>query len=159
QRTAPPSDTIEWLPHFPMMERVYYRCQTPPAGDGKYLRQLVDFFRPSTTIDRDLITAAFETPTWGRPPGCRPAYRVAAKQGRGAGKTTLVKAVAHLYGGFIDVAMGEDIGVLKQRLLSADGLTKRIVVADNIKSMKLSWAELESLITSNVVSGKRLYVG
>lgn len=159
QRTAQSYETIEVMPHHPAMEGVYYRCQTPPAGDGRYLRQLVDFFRPSTTIDRDLITSAFVTPAWGGPPGCRPAFVVTAKQGRGAGKTTLVKAVAHLYGGFIDVAMGEDIGVLKQRLLSADGLTKRIVVADNIKSMKLSWAELESLITSNVVSGKRLYVG
>lgn len=38
-------------------------------------------------------------------------------------------------------------------------MTKRIALLDNVKSLKFSWAELEALITSPVISGKRLYVG
>jgi hypothetical protein len=38
-------------------------------------------------------------------------------------------------------------------------LKKRVVLLDNVKSLKFSWAELESLITCPEVSGKRLFVG
>jgi hypothetical protein len=55
--------------------------------------------------------------------------------------------------------MGESIEILKQRLLSPLAATKRVAILDNVKTMKLSWAELEGLITTPIVSGKRMYFG
>ena len=49
--------------------------------------------------------------------------------------------------------------MIKQRLLSPDGLTKRIALLDNVKTLRFSWAELEAMITAPEISGKRLYVG
>jgi hypothetical protein len=48
---------------------------------------------------------------------------------------------------------------LKTRLLSTEGLGRRVVLLDNLKTLRFSWAELEGLITSDVVSGHRLYAG
>jgi hypothetical protein len=75
------------------------------------------------------------------------------------GKTTLAKAIARLCGGLFDMSHGEAIDVVKKRLLTTEALGKRVVLFDNLKTNKLSWAELESLITANVVSGHRLYAG
>jgi hypothetical protein len=35
----------------------------------------------------------------------------------------------------------------------------RIALLDNVKTTRFSWAELEALITREVISGKRMYVG
>ena len=48
---------------------------------------------------------------------------------------------------------------MKSRLLSSDGASKRVVLLDNVKSFKFSWAELESLITAPTISGRKLYIG
>jgi hypothetical protein len=48
---------------------------------------------------------------------------------------------------------------MKQRLLSPEGLLKRLALLDNIKSLRFSWAALEELITQDTISGKALYVG
>ena len=50
-------------------------------------------------------------------------------------------------------------GITKQRLLSSEGMDKRVALLDNMKSLKSSWSELEAMITSTTISGKRLYVG
>jgi hypothetical protein len=84
---------------------------------------------------------------------------ITSEAGRGVGKTKLAELIAYLAGGHIDVSLGESIDTLKQRLLSPHAATKRIAILDNVKSMRLSWAELEGLITSPVISGKRLYCG
>jgi hypothetical protein len=44
-------------------------------------------------------------------------------------------------------------------MLTPSARTKRIAILDNIKSLRLSWAELEAMITSPVISGRQLYVG
>jgi hypothetical protein len=44
-------------------------------------------------------------------------------------------------------------------LLSADARRKRMIRMDNIKTLRLSWADLEGLITSPEISGKALYRG
>ena len=59
----------------------------------------------------------------------------------------------------VDFSKNEDISQIKTRLLSADALTKRVALLDNLKSLKFSWAELEALITSTTISGKRMYIG
>jgi hypothetical protein len=38
-------------------------------------------------------------------------------------------------------------------------MTKRVALLDNLKSLKFSWAEIESLITSAEINGWRVYVG
>lgn len=158
-RTSKVYDAVETLPHEPTIASHYYACKTPYVGDGKALQELLNRFRPETTVDRDLIQAAIMSTFWGGPAGSRPAFVITADEGRGVGKTKLAEIISHLCGGMVDVSAGEDIAVLKQRFLSPEALTKRVGLIDNIKSMRFSWAELESLITTPVISGKRLYVG
>ena len=116
-------------------------------------------FSPETDLDLDLIKAMFATPLWGGRGGARPAFVITSDAGRGSGKSTIISLLSHLYGGMIDLSPREDIGVLKQRLLSTEALPLRIAVLDNLKTLRFSWGELESLITSPTISGKRLYVG
>ncbi len=159
ERTARRYIAIELLPHEPPVDGIYYRGEAPKPGTGSHLRKLLDRFRPETTIDRDLIQAAFMTPAWGGLPGCRPAFVVTSDDGRGLGKSKVAEAVGYLYGGFFDVSAGEDIQQLKTRMLTPAARTKRIALLDNVKTLRLSWAELEALITSPVISGKQHYVG
>ncbi len=62
-------------------------------------------------------------------------------------------------GGHVDVRPGEDIDRLMTRLLSPAALDRRVVLLDNVKTLKFSWADLEALITSDIISGRRLYAG
>jgi hypothetical protein len=159
ERTAQRYEAIEVQPHEPPIDGIYYRGAIPPVGDGQHLRKLLDRFRPETTIDRDLIQAAMMTAFWGGLPGCRPAFVVTSDDGRGVGKSKVPEVVGYLCGGFIDVSAGEDIETLKTRMLTPGARTKRIALLDNVKSLRLSWAELEAMITSPVISGKQMYVG
>jgi hypothetical protein len=159
ERTSKRYEAIELLPHEPPMAGIYYRGQAPNPGDGSHLRKLLDRFRPETTIDRDLIQAAFMTPAWGGLPGCRPAFVVTSDDGRGVGKSKVPETIGYLFGGHIDVSAGEDIEQLKTRMLTPGARTKRIALLDNVKTLRLSWAELEAMITSPIISGRQLYVG
>jgi hypothetical protein len=155
---------VETLPHVPHLENIYYRHPELKYGDGTALRRLLRMFKPASPIDFDLTQAAFMTPAWGGPPGKRPAFLIESKEddrekGRGVGKTTLARAIGHLYEGLVCVRSGEDIEKLYTRLLSRAGLDKRICLIDNIKSLRFSWADLEALITGDVISGRALYIG
>jgi hypothetical protein len=44
-------------------------------------------------------------------------------------------------------------------MLTPSAATKRIALLDNVKTTRFSWADLESLITSDVISGRALYIG
>jgi hypothetical protein len=48
---------------------------------------------------------------------------------------------------------------LMTRLLSAAALDRRVALLDNVKTLRFSWADLEALITTDVISGRGLYVG
>lgn len=159
ERTTRRYEAIELLPHEPQIASLYYRGQAPKPGEGAHLRKLLERFRPETTIDRDLIQAAFMTPAWGGLPGCRPAFVVTSDDGRGVGKSKVAEAIGYLYGGYIDVSAGEDIETLKTRMLSPEARTKRIALLDNVKTLRLSWAELEAMITAPIISGRQLFVG
>lgn len=158
-RTATNYIAIERFPHWPAIKGHYYACKTPRAGDGSTLNALIDRFCPSTQIDRDLFLAMFVTPGWGGPGGCRPAFLLTSTAGRGAGKSKNASMVGHLWDGLLDFHQNEDLTTIKQRMLSPDGLASRVAMLDNVKSLRFSWAELESLITIPTVSGKRMYVG
>jgi hypothetical protein len=79
--------------------------------------------------------------------------------GRGFGKSTLAQMAGRLVGGSIHLRQGEDINRLMCRLLTPGALTKRVALLDNVKSLRFSWSDLESLVTSEVVNGYQLYVG
>jgi hypothetical protein len=64
-----------------------------------------------------------------------------------------------LFGGAIDVSPKEEMAKIKTRLLSAEAASKRVCFSDNIKSTRFSWAELEALITAEMISGHELYQG
>jgi hypothetical protein len=162
--TAQAYEAIETLPHFPPLPDTYYLHRELPTGDGQYLEQFVDFFRPATPADREQIKALVATLFWGGPAGSRPASLITGPerdvyQGRGVGKSRLLAALGQLAGGFVEVQPHEDMPAILKRLLSPDARSLRIARLDNVKTLRFSWAELEGLITSPVISGHRMYKG
>lgn len=158
-RTVEHFHSIESLPHEPPILGHYYTYPTPPPGNGDALAGFIDCFSPETPIDRDLIISMFATVLWGGPGGSRPAFLITSDRGRGSGKSTLASMLAEFAGGGLEISANEDAGKMKARLLSTEGLQKRVAILDNVKTLKFSWAELESLITSSTISGHRLYKG
>lgn len=164
RQTVEAYDAVEPFPHHPPMRRHYYMHQPPRGGDGKALRRLLKRYRPATLIDEDLLLAFFLQLLWGGPPGGRPAWLFTSspddpEKGRGVGKSTVAKHGARLVGGHIDLDPNEKMADARTRLLSPSALTCRVVLLDNVKSLKFSWGELEGLITSDIVSGHMLYHG
>jgi hypothetical protein len=159
QQTAEDFDAVASIPHHPPMARHYYLHPKIDGGDGKALGWLRGRFEPATDADDDLIMAAMLTLVWGGAPGHRPAFLVDSDDGRGAGKTTLVVLLASLVGGHIDARPGEEIDKLMTRLLSPAAIDRRVALLDNVKTLKFSWSDLEALITTDVISGRQLYVG
>src|SRR5262249_50399017 len=78
---------------------------------------------------------------------------------RGSGKSTLAKIGAHLAGGLIQASAKDEMSKLITRLLTPSARGVRIVLLDNIKSLKFSWGELEGLITADTISGHQMYAG
>lgn len=159
KRTAPRYDAIESFAHEPPFEKHYYACKIPEPGDGLHLDDLVSRFCPATDIDSDLIKLLFVTMIWGGLPGTRPAFLITADGGRGHGKSKLIELGAEIVGGALSLSMNENEAQIKQRLLSNEGVVKRVVILDNIKTNRFSWGGLEALITSSSISGKRMYYG
>jgi hypothetical protein len=159
RRMATKYDSFEEFPHEPMRKECYYTCESPEPGDGKALQELVSRFSPETEHDAELIKAMFATTIWGGSGGTRPAFVITSDQGRGTGKSKMAAMVGYLTGGIIELSANEDASVVKQRLLSPEGLSRRVALLDNVKTLRFSWAELESLITATVISGKKMYVG
>lgn len=149
------------LPHYPPIEDYYYLQEIEPEDNGT-LDELLSQFNPHSQADRDLLKAAFCTPFWGGYFGSRPAFLIDGTEGdsmgnRGIGKTTITDAVAHLCGGQVDVSTKSNPDDIKRILLTAGDV--RIVRMDNIKTTNLSSEGIESLITTENISGHRLYVG
>jgi hypothetical protein len=159
KRTARNYGAVETLPHFPPLDDHYYAHSIFEPGNGEAFRSLLARFNPATTIDADLILALFVTPFWGGPGGMRPAFVATADEGRGSGKTALLRAVGHLVGGAFEIGVADPIEAIKKRLLTPSALTKRLVSADNIKSNKYSNGDLQGLITQAEISGHQMYVG
>jgi hypothetical protein len=156
--------SVEGMPHEPHLPGYYYCHPEPCGGDGAALSRLIDQFEPATPVDRDLIRALFLSVLWGGPPGQCPAWLIESedddgKGGRGIGKSKLAQAVAELAGGHVDARPNEDVDKLMTRLLSPAALDRRVVLLDNEKTLRFSWADLVALITADVISGRCLYVG
>jgi hypothetical protein len=158
---------IERYPHFPPRPDTYY--SHPPIRETKdrvLIREFLGFFRFAGDVDRSLGESLLLTLFWGGPPGARPCFLIRgpedddpALMGRYVGKTILAALFADLVGGLSDLLEGEEIPAVKTRLLSDEGLERRVLRIDNVKTIRLSWAALEQFITSDVISGKRLYRG
>lgn len=157
-------EAIETLPHWPKLEGTYYLHREVPKAEGR-LDQLLDMLCPETDEDRELIRAMIVTLFWGGRPGSRPAFLVTAsaddaQQGRGVGKSTLAEILGEeLAGGYVDVSANDDMASVKTRILSSAGRHKRVVRIDNLKVERLSWADLEGVVTSSWISGRELYQG
>jgi Bifunctional DNA primase/polymerase, N-terminal len=162
--TAECFDTIETAPHFPPLPRTYYMHPQLPKPSGK-LKELIDKFSPGSSVDRELIKALVLTLFWGGTPGTRPAFLITGpdndtERGRGVGKTKLLDIIAEeLAGGAISVSPTDQIADVKTRMLSEDARQQRVARLDNLKTYKFSYADLEDLITSPVISGRALYLG
>ena len=159
RRSAEAYLAIEHQPHFPLMSGHYYACKVPEPGNGEAIAKLVEKFSPATDHDEMLILALFATVFWGGAPGRRPAFLITSDDGRGVGKSILTDMVSRLVGGHIELSANEDASRLRTRLLSPRGLAKRVARLDNVKTLRFSWADLESVITSATISGHRLHVG
>jgi hypothetical protein len=158
-QTVQAYEQVETLPHHPRIANHYYADPVLPESTGEHLDRLLDFFSPETDADRAIMRTAIVTPFWGGPPGQRPMFVVTSDAGRGAGKSTIAQVCERLAGGMLNVNPLEDIGRVKNRLLSPEGLLRRVAVLDNVKSMRFSWGDLEGLVTSTTVSGHRLHHG
>lgn len=162
-------DEIQKFPHEPPLAGVLYVCPQLPLATGQALAGLLGFFHPATEVDRIGLEAFVLTLFWGGGAGARPAFLLTNQDratrgatvrdtGRGIGKSTLVAVLSSLCGGFVDVGPKED-QELGTRLLSLGAAGKRVVRVDNVKTGKLSSTALERLITTPVISGRKLYVG
>lgn len=155
-------DSVEQYPHEPRVPSVYYACKDQPewkSTNPGCLMGLIALLEPAEPVDFDLILALLATLVWGGPGGARPLFVITADSGRGAGKTTFATLAASLVGGSLQISAQADQEIICQRLLSPEGLERRVVILDNVKSLKFSNADLEAFVTSEKISGKQMYVG
>lgn len=152
-------DGISYLPHSPAIPDLYYVPTDLPGSTGKALAGFVAAFNPESELDRDLLLAALLTPGWGGLPGQRPAFVFTSAHGRGAGKTTTAEVISKVWGGSITTDLSrKSLDEFKARLLDQTSQSKRIVLVDNIKT-SVSNPQIEAMITSSVLDGKRMYHG
>jgi len=157
-------DAAESFPHEPPVPGVFYVHPDPGGGDGSALAGLTARFSPASPADDDLILGLFLTLFWGGPGGQRPLYVFeaadgAGQRGRGAGKSTVPEVAARLCGGKLGISYRADTTEVEKRLLGAEGRAKRMAVIDNVKTLRFSNPDLESMITAGVLSGKQMWVG
>ena len=152
---------VSTRPHEPLMPGHYYRWR-PPAGyvpDGKKLAGLLAFFpNAKDPVSRAVMAAALLCPGWGGPYGKKPAFVIEAPD-RGCGKSTFAKAIGRIWGGMVQLEVGqrnEDRWL--ERLLAPSALQKQVVLLDNVKGT-LSNSTLEAMISDDWLNGHRLYSG
>jgi hypothetical protein len=161
-RTAPSYKAIETLPHFPALPGHYYATPTLPKCNDRRFRELVDRFSPASDVDYHLLTGFFATPFWGGAGGTRPVWMIAAPEGgRGSGKSKLPDMLNELLDKEpIQLQADADADRVRTRLLTpGEGLSARVAIFDNVKSLRLSSADFESMITSPTIGGHQLFNG
>lgn len=152
-------DGISRAPHFPLRTDIFYINKPLPQIDPdapSKLDALVARFAPAAPVYVPLIKCFFMAPTFFGKNAPRPAWLIDSVDGKGVGKTTLVKMLAFLYDEKpidIDVAaIKNDLTAIVKRLISAEGRSRRIALLDNIQGTFRS-ANLARLITTDSISG------
>jgi hypothetical protein len=165
QQTATRYEAVESSPHEPPLPGHYYIHPALEGGDGTALAGLLARFTPYSEDDAELIRAFFLTLVWGGEYGKRPAFLITGpdedpEMGRGTGKTTIVRLASRLVGGTFDVRPNDDWTEVMKRLLSNTACsTQRVILIDNVKSSRFSWADVEAVITAERINGRKLFVG
>jgi hypothetical protein len=161
-------EAIGLYPHEPPIPGYYYHHSPVIGGNGEALRGLLSQLKPATTEDEELVRTLLLTLIWGGPAGSRPAFLISAEEdaphaGRGAGKTKLAEKLASLVGGVVKVSPSQDFAKWRDSFVSAQfagGTTSsRVVLIDNLKTLKFTNEDIESLITSQTIDGHLLYHG
>ena len=158
-------ESVESAPHEPPIPCHYYIHPETQGGDGRALAKLLKRFEPATEDDNWLIVAFLLTLVWGGPYGQRPAFLFTGvdhdpEMGRGIGKTTMVRLCSKLVGGTFDIRPADSWDdVVKSLLSETTCSTTRIILIDNIKTARFSWSDVEALITSARINGRKLFVG
>lgn len=157
-------DSVEVFPHEPPAPTAYYVHPPVTGGDGTALAALLAFFSPATPHDAELIRAFFLTLVWGGPCGKRPLFVFEAEgdgatRGTGSGKTTVPEVASVLLNGFTLLSEKDDTRDIQVRLNTLSELTKRLVLYDNVKSLRFAIDYLEAWITSRTFSGRALHRG
>jgi hypothetical protein len=152
---------ISEFPHHPPIEGIYYNHKPVESSNGLKLNGLLDFFRPATDLDRELIKAFCMTLFWGGPPGQRPAFVITTNdhgtgKGIGFGKTTLVNTLSKLVGGKMVKDHNDNMENFKKRIIN-NHAPFRLIVLDNLKSLRFSSSDFESLITGDEISSRVLF--
>jgi len=157
-KATPNYESIEFLPHEPPRQNCYYQPMRLPRATGDALKELREHLNAETDLDRDLMIACFLTMAWGGPPGRRPAFVYTSDHGQGSGKTRTVLLLAEPWGGAFTAGEHEDWETVRTRLLDDRALRQRAVIIDNVRG-KLARSGLEAAVTSEVIDGKRMYLG
>ena len=158
-RELPTYRGIEFAPHHPEMPEIYYNYPALGEPNPEKLDDLIERFCPETDNDKALILAMFLTALWGGREGQRPAFIISSPDGRGTGKSSLGEMVPYLLNQSpISGCTRGNFQELITRILSPVGATSRVIIFDN-EVGRVSSGELSNLITTQTISGKRLYCG
>ena len=160
-QTAIKYDSTTASPWWPTREDVFYMGGDipPPTANHRAFWSLIDFFCPADAANKTLLAAAFVAPLWYSPNGDKPLVVIDTRDAQGSGKTSLVEAVASLYGGCMDVAskdLDRKEDEIKKRLLSSEGRKSRLVLLDNVTG-KLKSDLLANFVTAGRISGRPCY--
>lgn len=154
---------IAKAPHFPTRPEIFYIHKPLPRLDQDAPSQLdifLSFFAPANETYRVLIKALIMAPMFFGSNAPRPAWVIDSVDGKGVGKTTLVKLLAELYEEApIDLdgqSVKNDFTSLVKRLISSEGRSRRIALLDNVQGTFRS-QNLARLITMQTVSGVAPY--
>lgn len=154
--------SVETRPFWPELEGHYVSADWEPKNykpDGMKVVKFLSFFdNVKDSAHRALLAASLLTLGWGGIYGERPVFCYEADC-HNSGKSTCANAFGQIMGGVIGFnGSRTDDEKFKERLLSDDGLTQRMVLWDNVKRYVDSEL-LEELVTCRWISGRALYKG
>jgi hypothetical protein len=162
RQTARRFESVSTMPHFPPRGDTYYSHAPlpPPSPDRECLQRLLEMFSPASPIHAILLKAFIAAPLFYIRHIPRPAWIIDSEDGAGTGKTTMVEAVAHLYGTEVirtsKPEMLYSAGDVLKRCLSGAGRMKRVLLVDNVQGNFAS-ASYADMVTASSLSGRPAY--
>lgn len=149
---------VHTYPHHPPMKGTYYLPVELPAPTGGALAEFMDALNPDSDHDRLLMLAALLTPGWGGEPGTRPLFCFTSEYGPGSGKTSTARAMANVWGGFVELDHEKPWPDLTKQIMSSDEhRDARVMLFDNVRGK--FGKTLTSAVTAKQITGHRMYVG